>query len=161
MTCDFSCAVFSSPVNPQCIISISFRPMMRNKSIFFSQNSNAALSTDFTDLISSSQYDTSKFASLFAERCPSYTLIACEMRGEMRLWVMCLKGLEEEIDEIHVSISSAYLHRSSCVLDLMLQFLSSGCGGKHRYWISLGEQGRHCCNPHLTFNSSLLLDLSS
>jgi hypothetical protein len=63
----------------------------------------SSINTEFTDLASSNQYDTSVFASLFAERCPSYKLIACKMRGEMRLWVLCLKGLEEEFDDIHVS----------------------------------------------------------
>jgi hypothetical protein len=63
----------------------------------------STLFTEFADLTSSSQYDTSKFASLFAERCPSYSLVACNMRGEMRLWVLCLKGMEKEIGEVYVS----------------------------------------------------------
>jgi hypothetical protein len=76
---------------------------------------NAALSnsslitTEFTDLVSSNQYDTSKFASLFADRCPSYSLIACKMRGEMRLWVLCLKGLKEEVDDVYVSYTTCSL----------------------------------------------------
>lgn len=80
---------------------------MRTKSLLSANGSSrSALSTEFTDLISSNQYDTATFASLFAERCPSYSLIACNMRGEMRLWVLCLKGLEEEISEVHVSTIS-------------------------------------------------------
>ena len=76
---------------------------MRSKSFLLRQASSDDVQS--TGLISSSQYDTTKFASLFAERCPSYSLVACNMRGEMRLWVLCLKELKDEIGEVHVSHS--------------------------------------------------------
>lgn len=125
-------------------------PTMRSKSLLFTNGaSSSSLSTEFTDLISSNQYDTSKFASLFAERCPSYKLIACNMRGEMRLWVLCLKSLEEEIDEVYVSKSDAVstLYHLSRILYAETKCIALGCGGEYRYWIDHGEQGRpKCCD---------------
>lgn len=71
-------------------------------SIASASKSDSLRCMNITELKSSRQYDTAKFASLFADRCPSYSLLVCNMRGEMRLWILCLKGLEDEFDEVHV-----------------------------------------------------------
>lgn len=48
-------------------------------------------------------YDTRKFVELIEDRCPSYGLVTAKLRGEMRLIVLALKGLAEEITDVYIA----------------------------------------------------------
>ncbi len=49
-----------------------------------------------------SSYDTRIFLELIESRCPSYGIVTSKLRGQMRLIVLALKGLVEEISNVHV-----------------------------------------------------------
>jgi hypothetical protein len=51
----------------------------------------------------SASYDTRKFDELITTTCPSYELIASNLRGEMRLYVLALEQLAEEISDVYVA----------------------------------------------------------
>ena len=49
-----------------------------------------------------SSYDTRIFLELIESRCPSYGIVTSKLRGQMRLIVLALNGLVEEISNVHV-----------------------------------------------------------
>ena len=48
-------------------------------------------------------YDTRKLLDLIKDRCPSYGIVTSNLRGQMRLIVLALKGLAEEISNVYVN----------------------------------------------------------
>ncbi|KAL7532231.1 hypothetical protein ACHAXR_004507 [Thalassiosira sp. AJA248-18] len=48
-------------------------------------------------------YDTRKFLELIQKRCPSYAMVTTKLRGEMRLIVLALKGLDKEISDVYTA----------------------------------------------------------
>ena len=48
-------------------------------------------------------FDTRKFQELIENRCPSYSMVAAKLRGEMRLIVLALKDLTEEISDVYIA----------------------------------------------------------
>ena len=48
-----------------------------------------------------SSYDTRLFLGLIESRCPSYGIVMSKSRGQMRLIVLALKGLVEEISNVY------------------------------------------------------------
>lgn len=75
-------------------------PTLRNKS------NNDKLSNDQSVRgggIKGGSYDTRKFVELIKNQCPSYSVVTAKLRGEMRLVVLALKDLEEEITNVYIA----------------------------------------------------------
>mmetsp|Transcript_6466 Transcript_6466/g.14595 ORF Transcript_6466/g.14595 Transcript_6466/m.14595 type:complete len:702 (-) Transcript_6466:819-2924(-) len=53
--------------------------------------------------VRSGSYDTRKFLKLIEERCPSYGMVTSKLRGEMRLIVLALKDLTNEISDVYIA----------------------------------------------------------
>jgi len=75
------------------------RPALRNKS------NNDKLSNDQSVRggVKGGSYDTRKFVELIENQCPSYSVVTAKLRGEMRLVVLALKDLEEEITNVYIA----------------------------------------------------------
>ena len=77
-------------------------PALRNKS------NNDKLSNDQSVRgggggVKGGSYDTRKFVELIENQCPSYSVVTAKLRGEMRLVVLALKDLEEEITNVYIA----------------------------------------------------------
>ncbi|KAL3776478.1 hypothetical protein HJC23_009277 [Cyclotella cryptica] len=82
--------------------------------------------TQLSSALTTTQYDTNKFSSLIKRQCPSYTLLASSIRGEMRLWILCLKQLEGEVREVYVAgentgIGSVFANKGGIIATLTLR----------------------------------------
>jgi hypothetical protein len=49
------------------------------------------------------RHDSRTFLELIENRCPSYSMVAASIRGEMRLIVLALKDLTEEISDVYTA----------------------------------------------------------
>ena len=72
-------------------------PALRNKS-----NKDESSNTD-PSVRGLGSYDTRKFLELIGNQCPSYSVVTAKLRGEMRLVVLALKDLEEEITNVYTA----------------------------------------------------------
>lgn len=68
-----------------------------------SNNHTAATTTTTTASTWSLSYGTKKLHELIANRLPSYEIITSNLRGQMRLYVLALKSLVKEIDDVRVA----------------------------------------------------------
>lgn len=70
------------------------------------KSNKAKLSTEEPSVrggVKGGSYDTRKFIELIQNQCPSYSVITAKLRGEMRLVVLALKDLEEEITNVYIA----------------------------------------------------------
>ena len=74
-----------------------YSPALRNKS-----NKDVSSNTD-PSVRGVGSYDTRKFLELIGNQCPSYSVVTAKLRGEMRLVVLALKDLEEEITNVYIA----------------------------------------------------------
>jgi hypothetical protein len=79
--------------------------VLKNTSALLPNTSSLAkvAGTNSSDTTDSLSYDTRIFLELIESRCPSYGIVASKSRGQMRLVVLALKGLVEEISDVYVN----------------------------------------------------------
>ncbi|KAL3781536.1 hypothetical protein ACHAW5_005433 [Stephanodiscus triporus] len=76
-------------------------PLLRNASNMMRKASGGSSSDAVGGTCKS--YDTRKLLDLIKDRCPSYGIVTSNLRGQMRLIVLALKGLAEEISNVYVN----------------------------------------------------------
>ncbi len=71
--------------------------------------------------VKSGAYDTRKFSELIQHQCPSYAMVTAKLRGEMRLIVLALKDIAEEIENVYIAgentgIGGVMANKVCCVM---------------------------------------------
>ena len=51
----------------------------------------------------SGSYDIRKFMELIDARCPSYSVVASKLRGEMRLIILALRDVADQIEDFYIA----------------------------------------------------------
>lgn len=76
------------------------RPTTDDDANIITTTSAAATATTPTWLVN---YDTKKLLELITDRLPSYDIITYNLRGQMRLYVLAMKSLVNEIYDVRVA----------------------------------------------------------
>ena len=69
----------------------------------FDSNTETKDGTKEGSTYTTGRYDSRIFLELIENRCPSYSVVTANIRGEMRLIVLALKDLTEEISDVYTA----------------------------------------------------------
>jgi len=74
----------------------------------------------------SGSYDTRKFKKLIDGQCPSYSMVAAKLQGEMRLIILALKDVAEQIEDVYIAtentgIGSVLANKGGIITTLTLR----------------------------------------